>query len=79
MSSEAIAPHYLSSDIMRETRRKGNRVKKERNTKKKTAEGEQREYRKLGELTQHFQILVEGGGALANSTPRVGADQKLTN
>lgn len=52
---------------------------KERNTKKKTAEGEQREYRKLGELTQHFQILVEGGGALANSTLRVGADQKLTN
>lgn len=54
-------------------------MKKERNTKKKTAEGEQREYRKLGELTQHFQILVEGGGALANSTPRVGTDQKLTN
>lgn len=37
------------------------------------AEEEQRENRKLGELTKHFRILVEGGGALANSTPREGA------
>lgn len=49
-------------------------IERDKGTKqrKKMVEEEQREYRKLGELTQHFQILVEGGGALASSTPREG-------
>lgn len=43
---------------------------------KKMARREQWEYgESWGELTQHFKILVEGGGVLANSTPREGGRQ----